>query len=459
MGRGGGGPPLPGTSPAGGDAGGGVSGELLRRLTTGFDDLKSTRTVLKLSRKLTAGWDSMKDQHKGKSLDDLIAGNTEMSLNLLPKSNRFRRACLWVVRSKYFETFILLNILANCATLAMSTAREEFDATELGAGLVQLEFYFLAVFALEMGLKVVSMGFFVGPGTYLKDGWNVLDFIVVLLGFVQLANIGNYTSIRTVRVLRPLRTITRVAGMKALVVTMLGSIPQLMDVLALCAFIFLVFGIIAVQLFAGVLRNRCAVPVFDNASTLADAAGTLIWSGVTYNVPDALAGQVCSGPLAKETVWVDPTGNGDRRMRAGELGGGWGCDIDPSAAYPDGTVCADYGNPFNGLVSFDNILWSWLTIFQVITMSSWPYFMYDTMAAVSPWVWLYFFAIVIVGGFFAVNLALAVLFMQFTANSNKAGKEEEAEEEEALSEGFYEEIEGSGDVKAAAAAALPSISS
>jgi len=77
--------------------------------------------------------------------------------------------------------------------------------------------------------------------------------------------------------------------------------------------------------------------------------------------------------------------------------------------------------------------------------------MYDTMAAVSPWVWLYFFAIVIVGGFFAVNLALAVLFMQFTANSHKAGEDEE-EEEEALSDSFYDEVEATADAKAAAAA-------
>lgn len=43
---------------------------------------------------------------------------------------------------------------------------------------------------------------------------------------------------------------------QALVVTMIGSLGQLSNVAVLCAFVFLVFGIIAVQLFAGVLDNR-----------------------------------------------------------------------------------------------------------------------------------------------------------------------------------------------------------
>lgn len=34
---------------------------------------------------------------------------------------------------------------------------------------------------------------------------------------------------------------------------------------------------------------------------------------------------------------------------------------------PSGLYCTGYGNPVYGFVSFDNMLWAWLTIFQCIT--------------------------------------------------------------------------------------------
>ena len=39
---------------------------------------------------------------------------------------------------------------------------------------------FNIVFLTEFGLKVIGMGFFLEPGSYLRDGWNILDFIVVV---------------------------------------------------------------------------------------------------------------------------------------------------------------------------------------------------------------------------------------------------------------------------------------
>lgn len=41
------------------------------------------------------------------------------------------------------------------------------------------------------------------------------------------------------------------------VATLAKALPMLLDVLLLCLFAFFVFGIVAVQLFAGALRNRC----------------------------------------------------------------------------------------------------------------------------------------------------------------------------------------------------------
>lgn len=47
------------------------------------------------------------------------------------------------------------------------------------------------------------------------------------------------------------------AGMRILVTLLLDTLPMLGNVLLLCFFVFFIFGIIGVQLWAGLLRNRC----------------------------------------------------------------------------------------------------------------------------------------------------------------------------------------------------------
>ena len=43
-----------------------------------------------------------------------------------------------------------------------------------------IEYFFSVMFCLECCLKVIAMGFFQGEGSYLRDNWNWLDFIVVI---------------------------------------------------------------------------------------------------------------------------------------------------------------------------------------------------------------------------------------------------------------------------------------
>lgn len=45
--------------------------------------------------------------------------------------------------------------------------------------------------------------------------------------------------------------------MRILVNLLLDTLPMLGNVLLLCFFVFFIFGIIGVQLWAGLLRNRC----------------------------------------------------------------------------------------------------------------------------------------------------------------------------------------------------------
>lgn len=52
-----------------------------------------------------------------------------------------------------------------------------------------------------------------------------------------------------------------VTGMRILVMLLLDTLPMLGNVLLLCFFVFFIFGIVGVQLWQGILRQRCFIPV------------------------------------------------------------------------------------------------------------------------------------------------------------------------------------------------------
>lgn len=46
----------------------------------------------------------------------------------------------------------------------------------------KLEYYFVGIFCIEALLKIMAFGFVLHPGSYLRNGWNILDFVVVVVG-------------------------------------------------------------------------------------------------------------------------------------------------------------------------------------------------------------------------------------------------------------------------------------
>lgn len=64
-------------------------------------------------------------------------------------------------------------------------------------------------------------------------------------------------------------------------------------------------------------------------------------------------------------------------------GGGFDCAAAGRAEAAYGTFCFEGGwaaNPNFGFTSFDNILWSWLTIFQCVSLEGWTDVMYMVQA-------------------------------------------------------------------------------
>jgi len=131
--------------------------------------------------------------------------------------------------------------MVNCFFLALD---QEVDFITQNNEVI--DFFFLLIYTAEMVLKIIAMGFFMRPHSYLRDSWNILDFTVVILGWVSMMiKAGDISAIKVIRILRPLRTINQIPNMSSLVSTILNSLPIMFDVMVLFFFMLIMFGTIA----------------------------------------------------------------------------------------------------------------------------------------------------------------------------------------------------------------------
>lgn len=50
----------------------------------------------------------------------------------------------------------------------------------------QVEYVFLVIFTIETFTKILAYGLVMHPSAYIRSGWNLLDFIIVIVGYVFL---------------------------------------------------------------------------------------------------------------------------------------------------------------------------------------------------------------------------------------------------------------------------------
>ncbi|GLD66698.1 voltage-dependent P/Q-type calcium channel subunit alpha-1A-like protein, partial [Lates japonicus] len=105
---------------------------------------------------------------------------------------------------------ILATIIANCIVLALEQHLPDGDKTPLSERLDDTEPYFIGIFCFESGIKILALGFALHKNSYLRNGWNVMDFVVVLTGI--LSTVGSDFDLRTLRAVRVLRPLKLVSG-------------------------------------------------------------------------------------------------------------------------------------------------------------------------------------------------------------------------------------------------------
>ena len=320
-----------------------------------------------------------------------------------------RKLCIRIVEHPKFDFFILGLIAANTVLLCLSEPEKLADRgcgahSTIGArnqAIENSELVFTVLFATEALTKMIALGF-VGKHVssskkvkpYLRDSWNAMDFVIVIFSILsQLPGVGdsNLSTLRLARILRPLRTISMFPSLRLLVTTMLTSLPMLGNVVVFFVLFFCIMGIMGVQMFSGKLANRCytllpAATSCDNYSAQPYVNCVAHESGVDAILLSENEDQAC----------------GTSSMAS------WKCSGDQA--------CLVYKNSNYGYTSFDNVWWSWLVIFQTITLETWVPIMYDLIDSVSPASVIWFLPVLLLGAFVILNLALAIITMVYDSN-------------------------------------------
>lgn len=136
---------------------------------------------------------------------------------ILAHDNCLRVALKSLIENPYFEGFIYHMIALNSLLLALDTPILDDPYQRSTIGLI-LQFISI-IFICECVFKVIVLGFTIGEKTYLKDNWNILDFIIVMfsvltwvLESLNSKNISFMRGFRALRALRPLRVVSKNEG-------------------------------------------------------------------------------------------------------------------------------------------------------------------------------------------------------------------------------------------------------
>ncbi|KAM3656130.1 LOW QUALITY PROTEIN: voltage-dependent L-type calcium channel subunit alpha-1F-like [Ammospiza maritima maritima] len=312
------------------------------------------------------------------------------ALFCLRLNNPIRRAAISIVEWKPFDILILATIFANCVALGVYIPFPEDDSNASNHNLEQVEYVFLIIFTVETFLKIIAYGLVLHPSAYIRNGWNLLDFVIVIVGLfsVVLEQVSHkpgdahhmsgkpggfdVKALRAFRVLRPLRLVSGVPSLHIVLNSIMKAMVPLLHIALLVLFVIIIYAIIGLELFIGRMHKTCFFIGSDLESE--DDPSPCAFSG---------HGRAC---VQNNT----------------ECRGRW-------------------EGPNGGITNFDNFFFAMLTVFQCITMEGWTdvlYWMQDAMGHELPWI--YFVSLVIFGSFFVLNLVLGVLSGEFSKEREKA---------------------------------------
>lgn len=329
----------------------------------------------------------------------------------LSKNNCVRKICFRVVESSLFEVGVTMLIIGSSICLVLDSPLLDPNSTE-AQYLQYCDIVFTSLFIAEMIVKILAYGLIFEKGAYLRNSWNVLDFMTVLVSILNLLKIGPGSSLRalrTFRVLRPLRMLNRLPELRVVVDALLLSFPSVGDVAVLCTLFFLIFSSFGVNFLKGTFYH-CEGKKFDSLSK--EKIDYLINPYAWGNFND------------NQQSWFDVAVEGCEANI-------WTTSTIPTSK--DVCDCLAPGE-WKPVVpqSFDNVMSGMALLFEIATTEGWIDIMYaavdqrgiemQPIRDINPFWAIFFIVFLIVGAFFVLELFVGVVIQNFNKIKERTGK-------------------------------------
>ena len=265
---------------------------------------------------------------------------------------------------------------------------------------------------------------------FLRHSFNRLDFVAVVsywISFVLAAfaieSAYHLYVFHMLSCLRIIRLLGITSGTSVILRSLKRAAPTLLNVAFLIGFFWLLFAIVGVQSFKSSLRRTC---VWNWQQTVYP-------NQYEFNQNNAADGliQFCGGWIAQNGTYMPwLTANGS-----------WGVDRAKGYVCPENSWCIEGSNPYNGTVSFDNILQSIELVFVVMTSNTFSDLMYyltdsDYMIAA-----LFFAFGIVILTLWLINLLIAVITSSFQVIREESRSSAFMAEENDLADEEHEKAE------------------
>ncbi|KAM9715726.1 voltage-dependent T-type calcium channel subunit alpha-1I-like [Menidia menidia] len=277
----------------------------------------------------------------------------------------------------------------------------------------------------EMAVKMVAMGIYGRPESYLSNRWNKMDFVLTCAQIVVIIidNFGFKSGAGPA--LQSVRLISRTKSLRGLVSLLLDIAPMITRVVVMYLVVIHVFAVTGVQLWMGEMNNRCFLgediltkynlslnPYYVSAPGEIDqylcSAEDMNGNRRCADIPPYKeGGKVCTLEAPPEN-WL-----GNWSASGGDCVN-W--NVYYNVCRPDGP------NPYVESLNFNNIRHAWITIFQVMTFEGWTEVMHYIMDTHSFWSFVYFVLVTLIGTFIFLNtcaVVIATFFAEAMAKSSE----------------------------------------
>lgn len=371
--------------------------------------------------------------------DDVIKENNnssdaKSSWFTLTSQNPIRKCFLQLIKHPLFDPTVMVVIIISSVLLAIDSPLLD-PQSQLYSFLRVAEVVITFIFVGEMVFKFIALGVV----SYMTDGWNVLDFIIIVISVITLyvstgstGNLNALRALRAFRALRPLRMIRFAPGLRIVVDSTLASAPEMAKVFVSVLIIYSVFAIVAVNFLKGDLRT-CEGNIFNTVISANSSYVQMMRQPLHWNemVPFQQEWLGLNSPLMPNEgqsgyEYWDVNCNNWPAQPCCNL-------VDTNSRPTSKDLCLCWGGNWGPAQNqlFDNFPGALMSFFQISTTEGWIDLMYasvdsngvDMMPIYNnnP-IYIYFYILfIIMGNFFAINLFVGALMEKF--HSSKKGVE------------------------------------